>query len=481
MSGVTPTGWISIGPSPVSTTLLWDDGNTVLFAVTNLAPVAYMGINYFFDSYYDYFFLEDVEFSDASGSLIFAIDGWNLEGSLSSLAVGAINLAEINTLDDTFYGNSFADFIRGGPGYDDIFGGAGNDTTYGDAGQDFLFGEAGNDILYGGLGDDALAGGDGNDTLHDESGVNVFDGGAGRDVLLLTSAYRSTGRALDPDLSLVLTLPNGAFNAVENVEEIRFADGRLVLDASDPAAQVVRLYNAALGRGVDQGGLNYWTNALQGAATLTTLAQGFLDSAEFALRFGSGLSDEAFATQLYQNVLHRAPDQGGLDYWTGALAGRGTRADVLVAFSESAENKTNTAAGVAASIWDVSEEAAQVARLYDTVFGRQPDVGGLAHWRAVLDAGAMSLNAVAGSFVASAEFQTTYGRLDDQGFAAALYRNTLDREPDANGLAFWTAALDRGMARSDIVLAFSESAEHMTMTAPNVMSENPAQFGILFT
>jgi hypothetical protein len=37
-------------------------------------------------------------------------------------------------------------------------------------------------------------------------------------------------------------------------------------------------------------------------------------------------------------VLHRAPDQGGLDFWTGALKGAGARDEVLVQFSESGEN-----------------------------------------------------------------------------------------------------------------------------------------------
>jgi hypothetical protein len=38
----------------------------------------------------------------------------------------------------------------------------------------------------------------------------------------------------------------------------------------------------------------------------------------------------------------------------------------------------------------------------------------------------------------------------------------------------------RGAARSDVVLGFSESAEHRASTAQDIMSEDPASFGILF-
>jgi len=36
------------------------------------------------------------------------------------------------------------------------------------------------------------------------------------------------------------------------------------------------------------------------------------------------------------------------------------------------------------------------------------------------------------------------------------------------------------LARSAVVLAFSESQEHVNLTAPNTQSEIPAEFGILF-
>jgi len=319
----------------------------------------------------------------------------------------------------------------------------------------------------------------GNDVLRDSPISQRFDGGAGYDAFDASATGRRSATVQAQAGGELRVQRGGQTDTLVGIEEVRFADGRLVFDASDPAAQVVRLYQAALGRAPDQGGLNAWTTALKAGAPITDLAQGFLGSAEFAQRMGSELSDGAIVTRLYQNVLHRAPDGGGYDHWTGALQNGMTRAQMLVGFSESAENKQNTASILASGVWDVSETAAEVARLYDTVFGRLPDVGGLASWRAAIEAGT-SLQAVAGSFVASAEFQSRYGSLDDAGFVSALYRNTLHREADAGGLASWTGALGRGATRSDVVLGFSESAEHKASTAQHIMSEDPASFGILF-
>ena len=63
-------------------------------------------------------------------------------------------------------------------------------------------------------------------------------------------------------------------------------------------------------------------------------------------------------------------------------------------------------------------------------------------------------------------------------FAEALYVNTLGRAADQAD--YWTAQLDAGMARSTVVLAFSESAEHINLTASNIGGKSPGEFGILF-
>jgi len=273
----------------------------------------------------------------------------------------------------------------------------------------------------------------------------------------------------------------GQIDTTSGLANVQFLDGREVFDPDDPAAQVLRLYQAALGRAPDQPGLHGWTGALQAGGHLSDVATAFLDTPEFAARFGAAQGTAGFVTALYQNALGRAPDAAGLASWTSAIdSGQQTRAQVLVGFSESAENHARTQSQVAAGIWDVSEGGSEVARLYDTALGRLPDAGGFNGWVTALNGGS-SLQSLANAFVISPEFTRTYGALDNAGFVQALYQNTLHRAGDAAGLAGWTNALGGGATRAQVVVGFSESAEHQASTAPNIMSNDPAQYGIKLT
>jgi serralysin len=71
------------------------------------------------------------------------------------------------------------------------------------------------------------------------------------------------------------------------------------------------------------------------------VAQGFVSSSEFAHLF-AGLDTKGFVDQLYQNVLHRAPDAVGEQYWIGQLNGGEPKARVLLGFSDTLENRLNT-------------------------------------------------------------------------------------------------------------------------------------------
>ena len=114
--------------------------------------------------------------------------------------------------------------------------------------------------------------------------------------------------------------------------------------------------------------------------------------------------------------------------------------------------------------YDQTGAAAQVWRLYGAAFGRDAETTGLSDWVAALDAGATTLTAAANGFLGSAEFGQRYGQLDDTGFVTRLYANVLGRAPDAAGLDAWAAQLARGASRAEVLLGFSESAEHKAAT-----------------
>lgn len=131
---------------------------------------------------------------------------------------------------------------------------------------------------------------------------------------------------------------------------------------------IARLYSAALDREPDNAGLQGWYSlydnqvsaAAQAQGVYVSLAEttipanglsiagGFTHSPEFMSRYGN-LDDTGYVTQLYRNVLHRAPDQAGVNGWLQLMHngdGSGihfTRDMVLVGIAESPENIAKTA------------------------------------------------------------------------------------------------------------------------------------------
>jgi Ca2+-binding RTX toxin-like protein len=214
-------------------------------------------------------------------------------------------------------------------GLDSAPPGAGDDIWFGSVKGDTVDGGAGNDQLYGMEGNDCLTGGPGNDTLVGGSGYDTA-------VFAVTRAAATIVR-LD-DGSLRITGSDG-IDTLREIEVLQFADRTLfALTGND--ASVARLYSAAFARAPDVGGLGVQLGALAAGLTPVQLAKNFIDSAEFRQLYGASPSDAAFVTLLYNNVLARDPDPGGYAVQTGALANGLSRAQLLLNFADSAENKS---------------------------------------------------------------------------------------------------------------------------------------------
>lgn len=113
--------------------------------------------------------------------------------------------------------------------------------------------------------------------------------------------------------------------------------------------------------------------------------------------------------------------------------------------------------------FDVDGAAGQSFRLYEAAFDRTPDLGGVSYWTRSLDIAEGDLNWLARGFLASDEFTDTFGEyqsLSNDAFIDLLYANVLDREAEAQGLAYWLDELEGGMARENVLASFSESGEN---------------------
>ncbi|KJB91916.1 DUF4214 domain-containing protein [Skermanella aerolata] len=304
----------------------------------------------------------------------------------------------------------------------------------------------------------------GHDTLVSIEGAGS---GSGHDLFIGTGNYNQffDGDG-DGDDTVVYGGGNGAVGgqSTSGVERFVFADGTLVTDTADAAAQIHRLYGATLGRAPDLGGLRAWTGAVESKAmTLGQTVDGLTGSAEFQAKYGS-LDKAGFVKLLYGNVLGREADAGGLAAWTGGLNGGMTRSQVVLGFSESAENVARTAPDILKGLWISDDLAMKVARIYDTTLDRMGDAPGIKGWIGALRSGT-TLKAMADGFTGSAEFQGKYGSLDNTSFVRQLYRNVLDRDGEESGVKAWVGGLKGGLTRSAIVVGFSESNEHIVELA----------------
>jgi Ca2+-binding RTX toxin-like protein len=278
-------------------------------------------------------------------------------------------------------GSGFNDSLNGNTANNRLSGAAGNDTLIGAAGADTLDGGAGNDVLVA----DGVVAWTNNATAvqrlynaafkraADDSGMaswtNLLDSGtplanvaasfvnstefqqtygALNNTQYVTLLYQNVlGRT--PDAaglnSWVSQLNSGASREQVLLGFSESAEFQVSTNVTSFAGQVYRLYDAAFNRAADIGGFTSWVDARTSGMALSTMVNGFMASQEFTNAYGS-LNNTQFVTLLYNNVLDRAPDAGGLNSWLNALNGGMSRAEVLISFSESQEHINLMASGL---------------------------------------------------------------------------------------------------------------------------------------
>ena len=199
---------------------------------------------------------------------------------------------------------------------------------------------------------------------------HILDGGDGRDTLILDGKpiegmTASGGIKLMKDGDVLFV--SGGYGhlayGLKNFEriQIEYAGGApyekyvgtLALDIEGNAGQAYRIYQAAFDRTPDTAGLSHWIKAMDAGATLDDVAAGFMSSAEFIGLYGVDPSNHEFVDRLYDNVLGREGDSGGIAYWVGQLEAGYSRAHLLAGFAESTENVAGVAPAIADGIWYV--------------------------------------------------------------------------------------------------------------------------------
>jgi hypothetical protein len=131
------------------------------------------------------------------------------------------------------------------------------------------------------------------------------------------------------------------------------------------SALVDGYYRSTLGRAADAAGKAHWTEVIRSGRTPASVAADFYGSGEYHQLAGG--TDQAWIADLYDELLLRTPEPGGVQYWVDQLAGGKSRHDVSLAFYQSLESRLT-----------------RVTSLYDRLLGRAPDAHGRAYWAEVL-------------------------------------------------------------------------------------------------
>ncbi len=112
-------------------------------------------------------------------------------------------------------------------------------------------------------------------------------------------------------------------------------------------APIARLYFGTYLRIPDYGGLAFWTDEYRsGRRSLVNIGEAFTAAPEFVARYGN-VDNTTYVNLLFQNVLARAADQTGLNFWVNELiSGRLTRGAMLTQFTENPEYRARRRAEI---------------------------------------------------------------------------------------------------------------------------------------
>jgi hypothetical protein len=112
-----------------------------------------------------------------------------------------------------------------------------------------------------------------------------------------------------------------------SISSIKFSD--LTLDTTSftktaalshtNIVNLVELYIASFNRAPDSVGLDYWGGRFSDGMSLQDIAKSFFVQPETVAAYPSNMPTSDFVTKVYNNVLSRGPDTGGLNYWVVQL------------------------------------------------------------------------------------------------------------------------------------------------------------------
>lgn len=197
----------------------------------------------------------------------------------------------------------------------------------------------------------------------------------------------------------------------------------LTHDTNYEASFVAAIYQQYVGRAPDLAGLDYWIGRMHDGLTDEQVEAAFTSTPEYVQVHGA--SDVGWVSGMYQDVLGRAADQAGLQYWTSQLQAGVSRYQVALGLADSTEH-----------------EAIVVGNDYQTLLGRSASPGEINYWVSRFEQGTTNEQLLA-SFLASAEYfnNPAKGQGDRTAWIDSAFQDLYGRAPSSYETSEWLSEL----------------------------------------
>ena len=252
--------------------------------------------------------------------------------------------------------------------------------SFATAGHDFLYVILSGDSIDSGnysfsaadslaaVGDDIVTGTENADELLGLRGDDTIDGLGGIDAAEYLQNQEVYTLRLGSTIQIEDRSGTEGLDTLRNIETLEFSNGEFALSSFDDVANLTaeefssftEMYIAYFNRAPDAAGLMFWANAFATGTSLAEIAGFFADSPEAQALFPSDSPSAAFVEAIYTNVLGRASDPAGAEFWTGVLeAGSVSRSEFVLEVLRGA--RAETPADATAEF--IAQQAADVAFL----------------------------------------------------------------------------------------------------------------------